>query len=58
MTNDPERCEMYRKESENVKGRYTCEVPREYKKSKGWRNYNIPSTQEECEVMILTFDIT
>ncbi|KAK3753506.1 hypothetical protein QZH41_018003, partial [Actinostola sp. cb2023] len=49
LTNDASRCEMYHQESENVKGRYACEVPRQYKVAKGWMNYVIPSTKEKCE---------
>lgn len=50
LTNDASRCDMYKEESENVKGRYACEVPKNYKAAKGWRNYYIPNTKEECDV--------
>ncbi|XP_020892365.1 protein DD3-3 [Exaiptasia diaphana] len=49
LTNDASRCNMYLEESENVKGRYACEVPKNYKAAKGWRNYYIPNNKEECE---------
>ncbi|XP_001628323.2 protein DD3-3 [Nematostella vectensis] len=49
LTNNPERCKLYQSESENIKGRYACEVPEEYISSSRWRNYIIPSTEDECK---------
>lgn len=42
LTNDPKRCDYYKKESENVKGRFYCLVPNEYKGS-------IPNSKAACE---------
>lgn len=50
LTNDISRCEMYQSESENVKGRWACELSKEYLKRLNWRNYRIPNNKEECEV--------
>lgn len=49
MTNEPSRCELYQRESENVKGRTACVLPSDYTWVMKWRNYIIPSTKEECE---------
>lgn len=49
LTNDVSRCKLYQSESENVKGRWACELPKEYLKKMKWRNYKIPNTQEDCE---------
>lgn len=42
LTNDPKRCEFYKQESENVKGRFYCSIPDESRDQ-------IPNTQIECE---------
>jgi len=50
MTNDPTRCAAYQEQSENVLGRWYCDVPQEMFEEytannvKGW----IPTTEEEC----------
>ena len=51
MTNDPTRCEMYRRESENVKGRFACVLPSDYTWVMKWKTYTIPNTREDCEVL-------
>lgn len=48
---------MYQSESENVKGRWACEVTKEYLKKKNWRNYKIPNNREDCEVTNDVFGI-
>jgi hypothetical protein len=42
LTNDLSRCEMYKKESENVKGRWYCSVPSDHSRM-------IPNNQKDCE---------
>lgn len=55
LINNSSRCSMYEKESENVKGRWTCVLPENYLKAKGWKNYIIPNTEEDCKVPFYTF---
>jgi len=52
-TNDPARCDYYRQESENVKGRMRCRIPDSWYNhmlSRGGNGNNgfIPNTQEKC----------
>ena len=55
MTNDVERCDYYKAESQNVKPRYACVLPedirKKLKKDKKNRRKVIPITKEDCEVM-------
>ena len=50
MTNDPTRCPYYEEESENVKDRYSCQVPAAFysKYSRMGRKAYIPNNEEEC----------
>lgn len=57
MTNDKARCTDYRKESQNVKGRYYCLPPLKYRQelekiNPHWNTeqFRIPITKDECEV--------
>ena len=42
MTNNPEKCDFYRNESENVKSRWYCSVPATYAGQ-------IPNNKNDCE---------
>lgn len=48
FTNNASRCEMYRRESENIRGRYKCVLPKELKKAQP--NFRIPNNKVACEV--------
>jgi hypothetical protein len=53
LTNDPQRCAAYQKTSENVMGRWYCEVPQQMydmNKMMGTRGW-IPIEQEACELL-------
>ncbi|CAB4024110.1 DD3-3-like [Paramuricea clavata] len=50
LTNDATRCPFYEEESENVKGRYECVLPKEYLRSKNYRRYKIPNNEADCLV--------
>jgi hypothetical protein len=51
LTNDPRRCPYYEEESENVKDRYSCQVPAAlYRKySRMNRQAYVPNNEEECK---------
>ncbi|XP_058950306.2 protein DD3-3 [Pocillopora verrucosa] len=55
LTNDISRCGLYQSESQNVKDRYACELPKEYLKAKRWRNYRIPNNEEACKALNATW---
>ena len=60
MTGNTERCEYYKRESQNVKDRYFCQPPPGYKEYLDTQNDRrhrgnnknkyIPITEEECKV--------
>lgn len=58
LTNDVSRCKMYQSQSENVKGRWACELTKEYLKKMNWRNYKIPNNREDCEYRNFTWKET
>jgi len=52
MTDDTERCEWYKKESENVKPRYFCKIPdkmMEELQKENKQGLQIPITEEGCK---------
>ncbi|XP_031549697.1 protein DD3-3-like [Actinia tenebrosa] len=49
LTNNASRREMYRRESENVRGRYKCVLPEELKKTQP--NFRIPNNKVACEAV-------
>lgn len=54
LTNDPERCEYYQTESQNVKSRWACELPFSYLQENINANRNrpvIPNNQADCEAV-------
>lgn len=53
FTDQPQRCQKYQEESENVKGRYFCDVPSALYEINMLNNLKawIPITQEECEAI-------
>lgn len=48
FTNKASRCAAYQAESENVKGRWYCDVPTEILENTNLNNNPIPITEEEC----------
>jgi hypothetical protein len=55
-TNDASRCDFYKEQSENVKGRHYCSLPDAWYHHKirtagNNRNYFIPNTETECEAL-------
>ena len=51
MTNDVTRCNYYKNESENVKGRWACKIPPAYFTCAEYlQNLEIPNNKEQCEV--------
>ena len=48
MTNDPTRCPYYQAESENVKARWQCVIPRDLLLHND--HIEIPNNKEDCEV--------
>ena len=53
MTYDTSRCDMYKKQSENVKPRSYCKVPQTLLTKLVQENkndYRIPITEDECKV--------
>ena len=57
MTNNVERCELYERESQNVKSRFACILPEEMRKKlkeeRRNRRKTIPISKEKCEVIIV-----
>lgn len=47
-TNQAGRCDAYKAESENVKGRWYCDVPEEVRNDANFDNDPIPITEDEC----------
>ena len=50
MTNDVRRCPYYQSESENVKGRWMCVVPKDTIIANSDRGLIIPNNKKDCEV--------
>ncbi len=51
LTNDATRCKYYKEESENVKGRYECVIPRDIL-IHNEKNILIPNNKEDCDVSV------
>jgi len=52
FTNNPNRCNLYRTESQNVKSKWACEPTAEFRQMMDrhhQRHYRIPITKAECE---------
>ena len=49
MTNDATRCPYYIQESQNVKSRWTCVIPKNITDMYQGR-FEIPNNKEDCEV--------
>ncbi|ELT93316.1 hypothetical protein CAPTEDRAFT_125179 [Capitella teleta] len=47
MTNDATKCDYYLTESENVKGRWFCDIPRETLANS--KNIEIPNNKDDCD---------
>lgn len=54
MTNQPQRCEAYAKQSQNVARKYYCDLPNSYIKMMKYAKGVIPITQMECERVTFT----
>ena len=59
LTTDVQRCVYYEQESENVKGRGMCVMPRDFLLHFNQNNnIVVPNTEDECNVRkIITIDI-
>lgn len=49
MTNDASRCPFYQEESQNVKSRWTCVVPKNVTE-KYTGKFDIPNNEADCKV--------
>ncbi|XP_039249445.2 protein DD3-3-like [Styela clava] len=56
FTNDPTRCEKYKEESQNEKGRYECDFPEEYWQVRKRMKIVLFGDKEKCEASTDTVD--
>ena len=51
MTNNVSKCSYYKAESENVKSRWACDVPKGFLSCNPFKQIReVPDNKEECEV--------
>ena len=58
MTNDATRCPYYQANSENVKGRWACVIPKDLMQQENVKGLTVPNNREQCEVRVYSFILT
>ncbi|CAH1783889.1 unnamed protein product [Owenia fusiformis] len=53
LTNDATMCPYYQSESQNVKSKFACDIPREVIYAQANQNFKIPNNKEDCEALEL-----